>query len=92
MLTLDSRVVAHERIMAADVNDRVVLMDVDAGKYFDFEATAGDIWRGIASPRRIGDLCDELLRTYDAPRERVERASLAFLDTLLERRLIKIAA
>ena len=92
MLTLDSRVVANAQILATTVGEQVILFDVNGGKYFSFEASARDIWNAVAEPRRIGDVCDDLLLRYAAEPPCIEQSSLRFLQTLLDRGLITLAA
>lgn len=89
-VSLGDRVQANASILATEIGDEVVLLDVDSGSYFNFEAVAGDIWRRIVNPYDVGTLCDDLARDYDAPVDRIRTTTLAFLTTLTEKRLAHI--
>lgn len=90
-LTLDSIVVADPDVLAADMGEGMVLMDLESGLYFDFQAVAGEIWLELAAPRRIGAICQGLEAAYDAPPERIRASVLSFLEDLLRRGLIRTA-
>lgn len=89
-LTYDARVVADPAVMAAELVNDVVLLDAESGKYFSFQDVGAEIWRQLATPQRVSDLCDHLAETYDAPPERIRTATMTFLQDLLQRRLIRV--
>lgn len=89
-LTYDTLVVADPAVLAAELENDVVLLDAASGKYFNFQEVGAEIWRQLATSRRIGDLCDHLVATYDAPPDRIRAATMTFLQDLLQRRLIRV--
>lgn len=90
-LTYDALVVADPAVLAAELENDVVLLDAASGKYFNFQEVGAEIWRQLATPRRISDLCDHLAGVYDAPPDRIRATTMTFLQDLLQRRLIRVA-
>lgn len=88
--TLSDRVQANPSILMTEIGNAIVLLDVDSGRYYNFEAVAGEIWRRIATPCSVRDLCEGLAQEYDAPVERIQTTTLAFLTTLTKKRLAHI--
>ena len=91
-ITLAAVVARNHAPLAADVGERVVLMSAERGNYYDLDETGSEIWRRIAQPVRVSDLCAQLLATYDAPREALEADVLAFLQRLASQGLIDVSA
>lgn len=89
-LTYDASVVADPAVLAAELENDLVLLDAASGKYFNFQDVGAEIWRQLAEPRRIAELCDHLADVYDAPPDHIRAATMTFLQDLLQRRLIKV--
>lgn len=88
ILNLETRIAARVEVLAAEAGGEVVVMDPQTGSYFTFEGVGSDIWRRLSAPVVVQDLCDGLLRDYDAPAEEIRDATLAFLREMLDLRLI----
>lgn len=89
---LDHWVVVNPAVFAAALDDSAVLLDVQSGRYFEFNTVGSDIWARIAQPHRVDALCDALVGDYDAPRDRIQSTVLAFLAHLADRNLIEVRA
>lgn len=87
----DMRILASVDVLAAETGGEVVVMDPRSGHYFTFEGVGSDIWRRLSSPIEVAELCDALVRDYDAPEGEIRAATLAFLEEMLEMRLIVLA-
>lgn len=88
MLSLESMVAADPAILSTTAGDDVVLLDATSSKYFTFEAVGADIWSQLDQPRQVREICDTLIASYDMSPDHIQRAVLAFLSDLLQRRLI----
>ena len=89
ILTTDT-VVRDEEPMAATVDGEIVILSAKAEAYFGLGETGSKIWEMLATPRRVADLCAELIKEYDVDLATCERNTLAFLGRLLDDRLIRI--
>lgn len=91
-LDLDDTVVRNDTVLSAELDEETVLMSIAGGTYYGLSRTSEDVWRRLAEPVRVRDLCAALAQDYDAPIAMIEADTLRFLDYLLGRELIAIAA
>jgi hypothetical protein len=87
---LDSVVVQEDEPIAAEVDGEVVMLSERAGAYFGLDGIGSEIWKLIAQPRRVSDLCQSLAQRYDADGETLTHDVTSFLDELLARRLVRL--
>jgi coenzyme PQQ synthesis protein D (PqqD) len=83
-------VVRDNEPLAANVDGEIMILSAQAEAYFGLGETGSRIWRMIGTPRRVSEICAELVNDYDVDRQTCERDTLAFLTKLLEDRLIRI--
>jgi Coenzyme PQQ synthesis protein D (PqqD) len=89
-ISADTIVVRDNEPIAAEVDDEIVILSAKAEAYFGLGAIGSDIWGMIATPCRISDVCTRLVEDYDVDRQTCERDTMAFMEKLLEGRLIRI--
>ncbi len=65
----DSVIVQEDEPVAAEVDGEVVMLSERAGAYFGLDGIGSEIWRLIAQPRRVSDLCQSLAQRYDVDAE-----------------------
>jgi len=51
-------------MITATVDADAVVLDVDRGLYFGFDAVAAEIWAMLGAPVRPSDICARLLERY----------------------------
>jgi hypothetical protein len=88
-VTTDSILVRASALPAAELDGRVVVLNVDAGAYFSFNGVASEIWQMLSEPRRVGDIFDRLSQDHDVDAATLSRDVLPFLQRLIERRLAR---
>lgn len=86
-----SNVVRSMNHFTAENDGETVIMSVEAGKFFTFDAIGFEIWNAFSEARLVGDVVDELAAKHNAPRERVESDVIAFLDRLADENLLDLA-
>ncbi|HEY4856933.1 MAG TPA: PqqD family peptide modification chaperone [Xanthobacteraceae bacterium] len=89
-VSLSSVVVQEDEPIAAEVDGEVVMLSERAGAYFGLDGIGSEIWKLIAQPRRVSDLCQSLAQRYDADGETLTHDVTSFLDELLARRLVRL--
>ncbi len=55
-------------LKVATLQDEIVMMHVETGRYYNLDEIGSDIWRRLESPRTFGDLVNLLVVDYDAER------------------------
>lgn len=88
--TLDRWVEAAEGQVSTEVEDEVVILDVEAGRYFGVDGVAAWIWDRVQEPVRVGALLEELLDVYDVDRARAADDLEGFLSELETRGLLEV--
>ena len=79
-----------DKILFADIDEEVVMMDLEQGTYFGMDEIGSQIWNLIAEPIRVADLCSTLQETYEVSPEDCLRDAVEFLDQLNEQGLLSI--
>ncbi len=51
--------------LSGRLNEELVIMDVDKGKYFSLNPVASRIWDLLEKPLSLNDLCNKLMEEYD---------------------------
>ena len=91
-ITLDSVLVREKELAAANVDGRAVVLSLAAGSYFDFNPVASEIWDMLAEPCQVGEIFRRLSDRHDVDAPTLARDVTAFLQTLLNERLVRVAA
>jgi hypothetical protein len=79
-----------DKILFADIDEEVVMMDIEQGTYFGMDEIASQIWNLIEEPIRVSDLCSALHESYEVSPDECLRDVLEFLDQLNEQGLLSI--
>lgn len=91
-ITLDSVVSSRPDLVAAPMDDKLVMLDLAQGKYFGLDDIATAIWAALAAPVRVADLCAGLVERYDVAPETCRADTLAFLNQLRDEGLLEVHA
>jgi len=87
-ISATDRVVRSDEPVWSPVGDELVMMSVENGKYYGMNDIAAAIWERLETPITAGDLCEDLLRTFDVGRDECEKEVLHFLERLRAKGLI----
>jgi hypothetical protein len=77
--------------VSAPLQDTLVMMDIDAGKYYLLDDIASLVWERLASPTPVPDLVAELCSRYEVSASRCETDLMPFLSELHEKGLVEQA-
>jgi hypothetical protein len=87
-LSLTSRVVRASEAITAAVDEELVMMDMEAGKYYGLNTVGAAIWQLLESPISVLDLCTTLTQSFEVPSERCTKEVLQFLEQLHAKGLV----
>lgn len=88
--TPDSRIVRSSEPVAAALDDELVMLSVELGKYFTLNHIATAIWQRLGEPVTLADLCEDLAGAYEVPPERCSADVRAFVERLHARGLVRV--
>lgn len=75
--------------VSAPLEECLVMMDIDAGRYYLLDDIASFVWTRLAAPTSVADLVAELCSQYDVTPSRCEADVLPFLTQLHEKGLVQ---
>ena len=84
----DQRIVRSSETLATEVDGEIVLISIKDGRYFGLDQVGSEIWRRLADPKRVDDLCAELQDHFDGDPELIAREAVDFLGTLADSDLV----
>ena len=61
----DGRIVRCEELLEADLNGEIVALHIERGQCYGLSAVAADIWRMLAEPISLDEICTRLVEDYD---------------------------
>lgn len=92
-MTAENRTFVREDcIIATALDQELIVLDVEKGKYLTINAVGADIWRLLVDPISFEALVSTLAERYDGPHEQISRDALVFLDKLVSRGLVRVVA
>jgi hypothetical protein len=84
-------VIRAEGLMATAVDQELVILNIARNSYVGLDDIGRRIWDLLATPYRVDDLCQQLGREYEAPREQVNADVLSFLAEMEREGLVHVA-
>lgn len=91
MITLESRFIRNGDLLATEIGDEVVMMDVGSGKYFHLDSVGSKIWAMMDGSTVVSEICDRLVKAYDADMGRIQVDVLAFFARMEAEDLVRTA-
>lgn len=91
MVSDDTTIARRETALSNKIEDRVLMMDIDSGAYYELDGTAARIWELTEEPRSFADLCKELSKEYDVDAEECRVDTSAFVEDLEQKGLVSIS-
>ena len=73
------------------LDSEVVMMDIDKGKYYNFNLVGSRIWEVIQNPISVEDIVTKLMEEFEVDKDNCSSAVISFLDRLLNDDLITLA-
>lgn len=88
MLTLDTAVAPNPDVMAAEVEEGLVLLVAESNTYLVLNDTARAVWTGLEHAQSAAGVSRWLASRYEVSEGELEQSVLRTLQTFLQRGLI----
>jgi hypothetical protein len=85
----DSVVVARDGNISCDLAGEAAIVDFKSGLYYGLDEVAASVWKLIAAPRTINEICAALVAEYEVEPDICERDVVALLNALSDRGLVE---
>jgi len=89
-LTTANVVARGEGLVEAEVDGEWVALHMERGVCFGLNPVGSQVWRLIAEPRSVADICSELVRRFDVDLATCERQVLDLLEDLRSEGLLEV--
>ena len=90
-ITLDSVVLRKDSgLMGGEMGNETVLMDMNTGDYLGLNSVGSSIWKMLATPTKVADICGQLQTEYDIDDATCQAETLKYLGTLDEENILEI--
>lgn len=82
-MKLSDRVRVPQEVIARQVGEETVMLDLAKGAYFGLDPVGARMWQLLQEGKSLEDVRDAMAEEYEAPREKIERDLLALVDKLV---------
>ncbi|MBY0481740.1 MAG: PqqD family protein [Chitinophagaceae bacterium] len=77
-----------EQILASEVGNDLVMMDIENGQYITLNRVARIIWQQIETPISVTELLKALMQRFNVTKEECTNDTLEYLHNMYEQNLI----
>ncbi|NTW32670.1 MAG: PqqD family protein [Bacteroidetes bacterium] len=91
-ITLESIVQRKDsQIMASELSDELVMMDMENGNYISLNKTGRIIWEQIEKPIQVKELLQYLIKKYNVEKQQCSNDTLNYLEKINEQNLLSVS-
>ena len=91
-MDLHEKVVISQQVIAREVGEELVILDLAGGTYFGLDAVGMRIWQLMGESKSLAEICEVMLDEYDVSRAELERDIMILAGELSTRNLISLAS
>ena len=91
-MSLSNIVTIPSQVMARQVGDETVILDLASGTYYGLDPVGARIWQLITEGQTLAQVCETMLAEYEVTREAIERDVLALVQNLADKQLVGVGA
>ena len=90
-MKLSDKVTVPEQVLARQVGDETVMLDLANGTYFGLDPVGARIWQLLREGRTLEEVCEAMAGEYEVTRDDIERDVMSLVEELANRGLIVAA-
>jgi hypothetical protein len=90
-LTMESVVTRQDgNLMGGEMGNETVMMDMTSGDYLGLNEVGTSIWKMIAQPTKVSDICAQLMNEYKVDSSTCKMATLTYLEDLRKENMLVV--
>jgi hypothetical protein len=89
-ISSNSVVVAMQDQVSCDLAGEAAILNMKSGVYYGLNEVGAHIWNLIQAPRKVTDICDILLESFDVSAEVCQGETISLLQGMLAHGLIEV--
>ncbi|TNE55630.1 MAG: PqqD family protein [Bacteroidetes bacterium] len=78
----------NKDLISTKLDEELIMLDIDQGKYFGLNPVAVRIWELIESPKSLDELCEALLQEYEVSPALCQQDTAVHLEEMIRMNLI----
>ena len=90
-MNLSDKITIPAQVMARQVGQETVILDLASGTYFGLDPVGARIWQLMVEGKTFAEVCEAMLAEYDVTAEKIELDVLALVQELSAKQLISVA-
>lgn len=90
ILTLSSKIQQDKGLVCSTINDEVVMLSIELGKYFGLDRVGSLIWESISAPTLVSDVVLQMSDMFDTGHQTCEKDVIEFLEDMIEKKIVRI--
>jgi hypothetical protein len=87
---LDSNLIANSKMLSCELEGEGVILDTQSKRYFGLNEVGVHIWQQLSVARCVREIVESVIEEFEIEQARCEVDCLAFLESLLNKKLIRI--
>lgn len=91
-MNISSKVRRCAKVLEAEVDGEIVVMSAVSGGYCGLDDIGTEVWRRLAQPAAVGELCVALADIFDGDTATMERETIELLQQMADQKLIETIA
>ena len=89
-MNLADKVIIPDQVMARQVGEETVILDLASGTYFGLDPVGARIWQLVCEGKALEEVCESMLAEYEVSRDEIEGDLSELLDALVDKGLIQL--
>ena len=87
-MNLSDKVTIPAQVMARQVGEETVILDLASGTYFGLDPVGARVWQLMGEGKTLSEICDTMLDEYEVTRAALERDVIELAQKLSAQGLI----
>lgn len=87
-MNLTDKVTIPAQVMARQVGEETVILDLASGTYFGLDPVGARVWQLMGEGKTLSEICDTMLDEYEVTRDTLERDVIELAQELSAQGLI----
>ena len=89
-IELSARVTRNQAIVFTELDDTIVMMDVEEGRYYELDAVGARVWALLENGPLVDEVCEAMAGEYEVAPETCRKDVLGFLEELHGLQVVRV--
>ncbi|MBP0011911.1 MAG: lasso peptide biosynthesis PqqD family chaperone [Roseofilum sp. SBFL] len=89
-ITLTQKLVRNPDILASNLEDELVMMNIESDSYYGTNPVGTRIWELLEQPVTVSELCGLLQEEFDVDDQTCQQDVLPFIQKIVDEKLVSI--